>query len=93
MTIPNSTSAQGALVVHRFPFDNGEVRAYFQQYGDAMLAHVRRFKPQGENRDYRPTTKGIAVRPEDLNDLLIAVANLVANKGKVLDEKPEELPI
>jgi hypothetical protein len=93
LAVKDATGAQEALVVYSFPFNNGEVRAYFQQYGDAMLAHVRRFQPQGVNRDYRPTTKGIAVRPEDLNDLLIAVANLVANKEKVLDERPEELPM
>jgi hypothetical protein len=93
LSVNNAAGAQEALVVYRFPFGNGEVRAYFQKYGDAMLAHIRRFQPQGENRDYRPTTKGIAVSPEDLNNLLIAVANLVANKEKVLDERPEELPM
>jgi hypothetical protein len=91
LAVNNATGAQDALVVYRFPFDNGEVRAYFQRYGNAMLAHVRRFQPQGENREYRPTAKGIAVRPEDLNELLIAVANLVANKQQIIQEKPEEI--
>jgi hypothetical protein len=93
LAVNNATGAQDALVVYRFPFDNGEVRAYFQRYGNAMLAHVRRFQPQGENREYRPTAKGIAVRPEDLNNLLIAVANLVANQGKIVDQGPEEMPL
>jgi hypothetical protein len=93
LAVNNTAGAQEALVVYRFPFEKGEVRAYFQQYRGAMLAHVRRFQPQGENRDYRPTTKGIAVRPEDLNELLVAVANLVASKAKIIDEKPEALPM
>ena len=93
MTVFSPTSVEEALVVHRFPLQKGEVRAYFQQYGDAMWAHVRRFERAGGDGDYRPTKKGIALRLDDLNDLLVAVAALVANKGEVADAKPEELPL
>ena len=82
LIVVHPTGADKALVTYRFPFEKGEVRAYFQQYGDAMWAHVRRFEPRGPNGEYLPT-KGIAVYPDQLNELLVAVASLVAKKGEI----------
>jgi hypothetical protein len=82
LTLIHATGAEEALVTYRFPFERGEVRAYFQQYGDQMWAHLRRFEARGPNDEYRPS-KGIAVHPDQLHELLVAVASLVARKGEV----------
>ena len=76
-----ASSAGEALVVHRFPSgERGEVRAYLQSYEGELLAHLRRYDRRRDGQ-YVPTRKGIALRPHELSDLLIAVAMLVAAEG------------
>jgi hypothetical protein len=75
-------SVEEALVVHHFPSgERGEVRAYLQYYEGELLAHLRRYERRRDGQ-YVPTRKGIALRPHELSDLLIAVAMLVAAEGQ-----------
>lgn len=66
-------------VLYSFPSgERGEVRAYLQEFKGECWAHVRRFEPSREDGAFTFTKKGIAVRPHELRDLLVAVAALVA---------------
>lgn len=77
-----ASSVEEALVVHQFPSgERGEVRAYLQPYEGELLAHLRRYERRRDGQ-YVPTRKGIAVRPHELSDLLVAVAMLVATRGR-----------
>lgn len=71
-------TAQEAVFVHQFPSgERGEVRAYLQPFKGELLAHLRRFERRA-NGVYQPTRKGLAVRPHELTELVIAAAMLAA---------------
>lgn len=64
-------------VVHTFPKNaHEEVWAYLQEYRGHQLAHVRVFTVD-EQGDH-PTRRGLALKVEDLPELVEAVAALCA---------------
>jgi hypothetical protein len=83
MEAPPVVPADDVHLVHRVSLDRrSEIHIYFQEYGGANKAHVRWVNIRKDG-SVSYTSRGIAVDPGLVNDLLQGIALLAVANGRL----------